>query len=97
MVFRKTERMAAKPHVCAFCGGTIEAGSRYMDGFWMPEGEPWPWQAHLDCQALADRYPDSSEGVPPFIDWADDDHVDGAAVRERQRLMARANGRQSHG
>ena len=90
MVFRMTERTAATPKRCVFCTGPIEVGARYIDGFWMPNGEPEPWVAHVDCQDLANTYPYADEGVPPFADWYVDDWGDDATKAELLRLHQRA-------
>ncbi len=66
---RRTERTARKSHACTFCDGVIDAGARYIDGFWIWEGEPSPWKAHLDCQGIADRCEIGDDGVPPFSEW----------------------------
>ncbi len=91
---RKTERTARKRHVCDFCQADIAIGERYIDGFHIYDGDPCPWQAHLDCQVLADWMANESgePGVPPFSDWEPDD--DFALVPEKRiefdRLVARA-------
>lgn len=67
---RTTERTARKPHWCLFCASEIAPGQRYIDGWWLCDGESTPWTAHTDCQALANKYSElSGEGVPPFSEW----------------------------
>lgn len=90
MTLRKTERTARKRHRCCFCEGWVEPGDRYIDGFWIFEGEPTPWKAHGECQDIADRYTDGENGVPPFRDWAPED-LEALTARQRatvNRLVA---------
>lgn len=86
---RKTERTARKDHRCCFCEGQIAAGTRYIDGFWVHEGEPTPWKAHCDCQVLAEKFPDACDGVPPFEYW--DPEYDCESDADRAELLRLLN------
>ena len=91
---RRTERTALKEHRCDFCYGPIAPGTRYIDGFWLCEGDPSPWKSHVDCQTLADWWADQSgeDAIPPFVEWLPDDDFDQAPEMriEFDRLVARA-------
>lgn len=87
---RQTERTARKRYCCTFCESSIAEGSRYIDGFWLCEGNPSPWRTHLDCQVMADKFPDVSDGVPPFLAWDTEYDVAEEDRAEFARLVARA-------
>lgn len=94
-MMRSSERTARKEHWCMWCGGTIAAGERHVDAFWIAEGEPWYGRAHCDCHAFAITVGgriDGGDGIPAFDDWLGhgvEDLLSAEELAEHKRLTDR--------
>ena len=49
----RKERTARKPHICDYCGETINPGEKYDHAVLKYEGSIYTWDAHQRCQKIA--------------------------------------------
>lgn len=86
-VSRHGMRTARKPHICCACKETIQPGHRYMDIWFVFEGEPQGYKRCERCetiyQHLSDRIDASTDD--PFDDFehCDDELACGHTYEER--------------
>ena len=74
---RECYRTARKQHVCNLCNGCIKPGERYHYEFNKDGSDVWSFQAHLECQFVAQELWDF---IAPWDGMQDDEFQDG--VRE---------------
>ena len=60
-----TYPVAAKEHVCEWCGGVISRGERHPHFIGKWEGEWQNWRMHADCYHVADENDALAEGFTP--------------------------------
>lgn len=50
-----TEPVARKDHRCDYCGGIIQAGTKYNRDGLVYDGTATTWKSHIVCQKLVDK------------------------------------------
>ncbi len=59
---------AKKPHICNFCSGTIEPGTKYYRSSHVYDGSVYTWKSHIDCSKLTTELNmDGDEGITQDI------------------------------
>ena len=51
-VIKTSQHKARKPHVCEYCGFSIQPGELYQRDFINNSGEVYEWKSHADCYEL---------------------------------------------
>lgn len=60
----REQQKARKPHVCTWCGETIEAGEDYERTRFVFEGDPMTNKMHMECVKAATEWSRVNGGEP---------------------------------
>lgn len=72
-IISEKDRKARKPHICDYCGGTIEAGEVYNHCV-IKGDDIYTWDAHIVCKSVAS---DLWDYIDPWEGMTADDFQEG--------------------